>query len=298
MSAPDAITLLRSLCTAEGGFGLWTFDLWITAPLALSAVLYASGTVRLWRHAGIGRGIGGWQAGCYGAGWLVLFAALVSPIHRWGEGLFAIHMIEHELVMAVAAPLIVLARPGGAVAWALPAASRHRLAIALRRLGLRSAWRTATRPLLATVAHGVAIWAWHAPPLFEAAVVNVALHRLQHVSFLVTGLLFWWSLVRRRNAGVAAAHLLATMLHTSILGALIALAPRVIYPLQTGGAAAWGLTPIEDQQLAGLLMWIPAGTVYAGAALFCVAQWVRRSDASSVITPAVEMSGTYREAAE
>jgi putative membrane protein len=297
VNPPDALALLRSLCTAEGRVGLWTFDLWITAPSALSALLYIGGTARLWRHAGIGRGIGLWQAGCYAAGWLVLAAALVSPIHRWGGELFTIHMIEHELVMAAAAPLVVLARPGAAFAWALPMVLRRHLGLALRQSGLRLVWRIANRPLVATVAHGAAIWAWHAPPLFEAALANVLLHRLQHISFFVTGVLFWWALVRRRNHGIAAAHLFATMLHTSILGALIALAPRVLYRLQTGGAEAWGLTPLQDQQLAGLLMWIPAGTVYAGAALFCIAQWVRRSDAAGFTSRPLPANGGYGAAA-
>ena len=115
--------------------------------------------------------------------------------------------------------------------------------------------------------HGVAIWAWHAPILFDAAVTNIVLHRLQHLSFLLTAIVFWWSVLRNSNAGLAAWHLFVTMLHTSVLGALMALAPRVLYQAQTATAAAWGLTPLEDQQLAGIIMWVPAGTIYAGAAL-------------------------------
>ena len=83
VSAPDAAILLRWLCTSEGSVGLWTLDLWITLPLVLSGTLYASGIIRLWRHARAGRGIGFAQVGCYAAGWLVLAGALVSPIHRW-----------------------------------------------------------------------------------------------------------------------------------------------------------------------------------------------------------------------
>ena len=173
-------------------------------PLLLSAGIYATGVTRLWSHAGLGRGVHAWQAGCYGAGWFVLVLALVSPVHKWGTGLFSIHMLEHELVMAIAAPLLVSGRPGAAFAWALPARLRRTLPAMLRHSGLRSAWGRLTRPVAATVIHGVAIWVWHIPPLFDAAVTDAGLHRLQHVSFLMTGLLFWWALVRRRNAGVAA----------------------------------------------------------------------------------------------
>ena len=77
-------------------------------------------------------------------------------------------------------------------------------------------------------------------------------------------MLFWWSVLRRSESGAGAWHLFITMLHTSALGALMALAPRVLYQAQTASALAFGLTPLQDQQLAGLIMWVPAGTIYAG----------------------------------
>ncbi|HEX3990665.1 MAG TPA: cytochrome c oxidase assembly protein, partial [Acetobacteraceae bacterium] len=135
--------------------------------------------------------------------------------------------------------------------------------------------------------HGVAIWAWHAPAFFDAALANVVFHRLQHLSFLATAVLFWWSVLRRSNAGVAAWHLFITMLHTSVLGALMALAPRVLYEVQTAAAADWGLTPLEDQQLAGIIMWVPAGTVYAGAVLALTTVWIRHSGRTGRVTDAV-----------
>ena len=105
-------------------------------------------------------------------------------------------------------------------------------------------------------------------------------------AFLVTALLFWWSLLRR-SPGAAAGGLVLTMLHTSLLGALLALAPRVLYPAQTAAARLWGLSPLEDQQLAGLLMWVPAGTVYAGAALWFAARWIRGSGPNGRMSDAV-----------
>jgi len=287
-----AVSFVQSICGEAAG--QWTFDLWITLLLLLSAALYATGVARLWNHAGVGRGIHSLQAGCYGTGWLVLVLALVSPIHRWGTGLFSIHMVEHELVMAIAAPLLALGRPGAAFAWALPASLRRVSPLLLRRSGLHVAWMGLTRPVTATLVHGVAIWAWHVPPLFDAAVTNVGLHRIQHVSFLGTGLLFWWALMRCRNAGVAAAHLFVTMLHTSILGAIVALAPHVLYRLQTERAADWGMTPLQDQQLAGLIMWIPAGLVYAGAAMLFFAAWVKRSGVGSLLVTNVGLSDATR----
>jgi putative membrane protein len=255
----------------------WTFDPWIVAPLSISAAVYALGAWHLARRSDLRRR--GWEHLCYIAGWLALVAALVSPLHWLGEHLFTFHMIEHEIVMAVAAPLLVIARPLGPLLWALPKSSRLRFAALAQSRSWRTGWTALTRPLTATTLHGVAIWIWHLPALFDAAVESDVLHRLQHLSFFVTALLFWWALVRRAKAGVAVGHLFVTMVHTGVLGALMALAPRVLYTVQTQHALDWGLTPLEDQQLAGLIMWVPAGTVYAGAALAFAAHWIRRSRA-------------------
>jgi putative membrane protein len=266
----------------------WTFDSWVLTPLLVSASLYAVGVFVLWRRAGWGRGIQPWQVTAYVFGWLALTTALVSPLHWLGEHLFTFHMIEHEIVMALAAPLIAVARPFGGLLWGLPKRFRIGLGLLLRTRPAAQLWRFLTRPLNATALHGVAIWIWHAPLLFDAAVTHVSMHRLQHLSFLLTALLFWWSLIRRAEYGVAVVHLFVTMLHTSILGALMALAPRVLYQTQTADALHWGLTPLEDQQLAGVMMWVPAGTVYAGAALAFAALWISQSDKPIVSGGAIE----------
>lgn len=260
---------------AEGGSG-WTFDPWIVTPLIAFGVLYVAGALVLHMRS---RRQGGrtWRVALYCGGWLSLAGSLVSPLHRLGEHLFTFHMIEHEIIMAVSAPLLVLANPIGPLLWSLP----HRLRImagrAMRRDRVGAVWRWLSDGTVATVLHGIAIWAWHAPVLFDAAVTNVAVHRLQHLSFFVSAVLFWWAVFRRSEAGAAAWHVFITMLHTSVLGALMALAPRVLYGAQTATATAWGLTPLEDQQLAGLLMWIPAGTIYAGAALALAMVWIKQT---------------------
>ena len=269
--------LLPSTASAHAEDGVWTFDPWVVTPLLVAGSLYTYGLAALWRRAGIGRGIRRWQAGCYMAGWLLLAVTLVSPLHWLGEQLFTAHMIEHELIMAVAAPLLALARPVGAFLWAFPLSLRQRLGQVGRLSWLRSGWSVVTAPVPATTWHGAVIWFWHAPVLFDDAVAHVNLHRLQHLSFLLSALAFWWALVRRAERGAAVLHLFVTMVHTTILGALLVLVPRVLYPGQTASAPYWHLTPLQDQQLAGLTMWVPAGTVYAGAALAFAALWVRRS---------------------
>jgi cytochrome c oxidase assembly factor CtaG len=268
---------------AHHGAQYWTLDPWVLLLIALAAVLYMRGLSVLWRKAGVGSGVRLWQAACFAGGWLTLFLALVSPVHWLGERLFSVHMIEHELVMAVAAPLLSLARPIGAFLWALPRTLRHAIGAIARRSTVVRGWRHCVDPLTATALHGIAIWLWHIPALFDAAVQYPAMHRLQHMSFFVTALLFWWALVRRplHDYGAAALHVAATMIHTSLLGVLLTLSPRLLYAPRLDYVAAWGLSPLEDQQLAGLIMWIPAGLIYAAAALAFAGLWVAHSGGSA-----------------
>jgi putative membrane protein len=262
----------------------WTWDAWIVLPLLSSIVLYSIGIVRLWRRAGAGRGVRVWQAVCFATAWLLLVAALVAPLHWLGERLFTAHMVEHEILMVLAAPLLVVARPIGAILWAMPARWRRASGAVTQLRGMAVAWRWLTDPLIATVLHGVGLWAWHIPALYEAALASGRLHWLQHLSFFATALLFWWSLLRgrarERGYGAAVIYLFATSLHTGFLGILLALARQPLYPVQTRTALEWGLTPLEDQQLAGLIMWVPAGLIYAAAALVLAGLWIARSGAS------------------
>lgn len=264
----------------------WTSDLKVIAPLYISAILFLVGTVRLWRRAGHGRGVRRWQVACFWSGWTVLALALLSPLHWLGERLFTAHMVEHELLMVIAAPLLVLARPGSTMLWAFPGPWRPLIGGVTRLPVLGTTWRFVRAPFPATLLHGVALWAWHMPGLYDRVLENALAHWLQHLSFLLSALLFWWALlygsVRSRGYGASFLYLFVTSLHTGLLGVLLTVSPRLWYPRQVAAAAEWGLTPLEDQQLAGLVMWVPAGLVYAAAALTLVALWIRRSGPEAV----------------
>lgn len=275
----------------------WSVEPWVLVPLALSALLYGSGLARLWRRAGIGRGIRPWQAASFAAGWLALAAALVTPLDALGSRLFAAHMVQHELLMVVAAPLLVLGRPLAAWTWAFAASQRRGIGAATRWRWLAVAWGGITRPVIAWALHATALWAWHVPVLFEAALRHEAVHILQHTTFLGTALLFWWAVLggdpRSPRGGFALAYLFTTMMHTGTLGALLTFAPTAWYPayLQAGGA--FGLTPVEDQQLGGLIMWVPGGIAYIVAGLALVGRLLARPDLTpaSAARPALPRSG-------
>ncbi len=257
----------------------WTWDPLVVAGLGAGSWLYGRGVRRMWRHAGVGHGVRPWQVAAYAGGIAAVVLALLSPLDGLADALFAAHMSQHALLMLVAAPLLVLARPLAASMWALPPRWRERAAVLFRP---RGAWRVLTAPLVVLVVHAVTIWVWHIPSMFVAALRDDTVHAVQHLTFFLTAALFWWAVVHGRYGrigyGLSVLFVFATAVQSSILGALAAIAQRVWYPEQSEQAAAWGLTPLEDQQLAGIIMWVPSGAIFVvvGVALF--AAWLGESE--------------------
>jgi putative membrane protein len=250
--------------------GAWNPAPWTVAPLVLAAWLYARGVRALRRRTGGGTVVTGGQVAAYTIALVALLVALVSPLDALSAALFSAHMVQHQLLILVAAPLLVLAAPLVPLLWALPPRWRRALGRAWRwRPWVAVAWRAATAPLIAVALHVGTVSAWHVPRAYEAALGSEVLHVAEHVTFFTTALLFWWSLIHagRGGAGHAMAFiaLFGATLGLTALGALITLAPAAWYPAHAAGAAAWGLTALEDQQLAGLIMRV-GGLVYVGAA--------------------------------
>jgi putative membrane protein len=255
----------------------WTWSAGITAPLLATLVLYLIGWRRLRRRSSLP--LRNTQAAVFLLGWLVLTLALVSPLHALGERSFAAHMFEHELLMLVAAPLLVLGRPLGTLLWAWPAPLR-RFFGGLSRGGVGGVWRALADPIVSTLLQAAVLWLWHAPALFDLALRNEGWHALQHLAFIVSALFFWTSMLDgtrlRQRPLVAVGGLFATSVVSGALGALMAFAHSPWYARYAElGLAPLGLTPTEDQQLAGLLMWVPGGVVHAAAALWILARLVR-----------------------
>ena len=267
----------------------WSLEPWVLVLLALSAGWYALGVQRLWRNAGVGRGISRLQTAAFAGGWLALVLALVSPLDALGARLFSAHMLQHEVLMLLAAPLLVLGRPLAAWTWAFTPVQRQVVGRWTRVRWWTATWALLTDPLAAWALHALALWLWHVPSWFEAALHNEGLHALQHASFLGTALLFWWSALgvdaRSRTSGFAMLYLFTTMLHTGALGALLTLAPTPWYPSYAASTGALGLDPVEDQQLGGLVMWVPGSLAYLVAGLAVVARLLARPGISPTPTP-------------
>ena len=265
--------------------GLWTTWSWepgIIVSLALSAWLYTRGVRALWRGSVVGRGVRRWQASAFAAGWLALVVALVSPLHPLGAVLFSAHMAQHEILMLVAAPLLVLGKPLLPFLWGLPPLWRRRVGGWGKTLGRQKGWQMLTTPLVAWAVHAGVLWGWHVPSLFQATLANELIHTAQHLSFLLSALLFWWALLQNAPGimgyGAAVLYVFTTSIHSGALGALLTFSSTLWYPAYARTTAAWGLSPLEDQQLGGLIMWIPAGSVYVIAGLMLFAGWLRQAD--------------------
>jgi putative membrane protein len=219
-----------------------------------------------------------WRIAAFAGGWAFLALALVSPIHALGEALFSVHMTQHEILMLVAAPLLVLGSPIAPVLRAFPPAGARGFARVFHRSGASWLARTLRAPLVAWAFHAAVLWAWHVPALFQAALESEAAHAAQHVSFLGSALVFWWALLHGRGRaldyGVAVLYLFTTALHSGLLGALLTFSTTVWYPGYASRVGS-GLTPLEDQQLGGLIMWVPACSLYLVIALVLLARWMR-----------------------
>ena len=296
----------------------WPLEPGVLIPLAVSAALYYAGLWKLYRRSGAGHGIKGWEAWSFTFGWLSLFVALATPLHPLGSYLFSAHMAQHEILMLVAAPLLVLGKPLIAMLHAIPRSWANRLAAACKARAIAGPWHALTNPVAAWLLHGAVLWVWHLPVLFQATLTNDFIHALQHTSFLGSALLFWHALVQSRTRlpagnwepgtgssgpvtssaalgyGLAVLYMFTTALHSGALGALLTFTRTLWYPAYAHTTQQFGLTPQEDQQLGGLIMWIPACSIYILAGLGLFAAYLRESErrlarpGTPVLAPALQ----------
>lgn len=179
----------------------------------------------------------------------VLTVAFVSPLCALSAALFSARVVHHILLVAVAAPLLALALP-----------ARGRVGIAV--------------PFVASTA---VLWAWHLPAAYDAALANVPLYWLMQLSLLGSALLFWRAVLAEGRSPVdRLAFVVAAFAQMGLLGALLTFAPGPLYAAHGFAPLAWGLTPLEDQALGGIIMWVPAGIPYAVAAIWIARRsWAR-----------------------
>jgi cytochrome c oxidase assembly factor CtaG len=227
----------------------------------------------------------------------VLGAGIVSPIDALADTLLSVHMVQHLILLMVAPPLLVYGRPGLVTFLGLPASSRAGLGGLGARRRLRQAGTVVLNPLVVLVATVAALWGWHLPGPYQAAITHPALHAVEHLTFLVSALAFWALVIdpgprRRLGYGPAILLVFATMLAGAALGALITFSSTVLYPLYGAGARLWGTTPLADQQVAGALMWIPPGAVLFLTVIVLALRWFEDVDRRVRAAESAVVTGT------
>jgi putative membrane protein len=253
----------------------------VVVGLLVPSLVYAWGVRRVWRDAGKGRGVSRGQAILFASGIAVLIAALLSPLDVRADESFSAHMVQHLLIICIAAPLLVLGAPGVAFLWALPRSARASVG---RWWGQRRSLRTVLAilgiPAVGWTLHLLALGFWHVPGPYDWALTHEGVHAAEHISFLITACLFWWIIlpgVGGRRLGYGAGVLYVTAMGTimGLYAAVLTFAPHVWYAPYAARGAAASATALADQQLAGVIMWIPTSLVYLGAALWCFVEWLK-----------------------
>jgi cytochrome c oxidase assembly factor CtaG len=245
---------------------------WEVAPEAL-VVLSAIGTVyvRGWRpyHRRVPARFPEWRMWTFLAGLLAVWLAAASPADTLAEELLSAHMVQHILLLTVAPPLLLLGSPLLPLVHGLPAIARRQIVRPLsHQRWLRRIAHELTHPAVALVVSSVILWAWHVPALYDLALRVPAVHIAEHAVFFGGGVLFWWPVVepwpsrRRWHRGAIIPYLLAADVQNTILAAILTFSDRVLYPWYDGAPRVGGLTPLQDQMLAGVLMWVPMSLVY------------------------------------
>ena len=262
----------------------WNWDPVVWLVVLLPAVAY----VALWRRAGRRDLAARWRRRSFLAGVAALAVALLSPLDAMGESLASAHMVQHLLLTTVAAPLLVLGVRWRVLVGGVPVAVRRRTATWRTTSVGRTGRAVLAHPVAAGLPFVAALWLWHAEGPYGAALDSSFVHAVEHACFLVTALLSWAAILarsRRRSAapGMAVLVLFGLAMVSGLLGLLLTFARTPWYPAYAETTEAWGLTPLEDQQLAGVIMWVPGGGAYLIAALALVALWIR-TPADPVLT--------------
>jgi len=265
----------------QSAFESWSLPVPITFALLLTACIYARGWIRL-RSAFAGV-TSAWRLVAFMSGLATVWIAAGSPLAALDDALLSIHMVQHILLMAIAPPLILLGAP------ALPLLHgfsqrfvRSMLGPLFRSTVLQRLGRTATHPVFAWLAATLALLVWHFPAAFELGLRSAWWHEVEHASFFVTGLLFWWPVVQpwpsvaRWPRWSIPVYLFLATLPCDTLSAFLAFCDRVVYPSYLSAPRLLSVSPLQDQECAGALMWACATFSYLIPAVVVTIQILSR----------------------
>jgi putative membrane protein len=262
----------------------WSWDPLILLSVGVVAIVYARGLRRIRRRTR--RAAPDlWRAWAFGGGLAILIVALQSPISTYDNSLFSMHMLQHMLLVLGAAPLLLIGAPLLPLLWGLPNQERRGVGRLLSRNGpLHTLGHRITQPLVAEVLFLSTLACWHVPVLYDAAQGRSITHNLEHALLLGTAALFWWPLVpptgasKRMSRGLGVVYLAAAAVEGTVIGALLTFSSEPLYTTYGLAPRITELSVLQDQQLAGLIMWVPSGLVYLSAILVQIGLLLRSDE--------------------
>jgi putative membrane protein len=268
----------------------WDLRLEILLPLLAAGAFYGRGWHRL-RQRGSKRLATRWRLVAFVGGLLTIVVSLLSAIDSFSADLFLMHMIQHLLLIMVAAPLIMVANPFPILLWGVPRGRELGLALFGRGARFAEGLRKATGPGITWLVFVACLWGWHDPGAYDAALKSDLVHDVEHLSFYVTALLFWWHVTQSGprvhgslSPGARIAYTLSVVPANMIAGIAISFSSEPLYEHYLTVPRVWGLTALEDQQLGGTIMWIPGSMMYLLAAIVLIGAWMRQQEQQAATT--------------
>ena len=263
----------------------WSWRPEIILSLVLAATIHLMGRWRLKQRGG-GEVIAPWRTVAYLGGLAVLWLALMSPIDVLSSQYFFMHMIQHLLLVMIAAPLLLIGNPMPIMLWGLPSTLRMEIGRWLRPgATFRRVVAAVTTPGLVWLYFVIAVVGWHDPNAYGATLESDIVHDLEHLSFFGTAILFWWHVIgvaprlhKKLSKGVRIGYTIAAVVPNAITGIVISFASEPIYTYYETVPRLGSMTVMQDQMLAGTIMWIPGSMMYLLAALILVARVVREEE--------------------
>ncbi len=285
LSLPFLMTLLHGYY--DGPFFLaWSFDPFITTSLLAASTAY----LWAWRRVRDSSSFQppSWWAWAYAGGIFSLAFSLLGPLETYNEQLFSLHMTQHLVIMQVATPLLLLGRPAHLILRALPPRTTKRtVGMIFGKSNIRYAIIAITGPIIAFLLFSLNLGIWHLPNFYDAALNNAWIHHAQHLLFAGFSLLYWWPIIdpiprhHRLPEVWAIGSIFLSMMIGSGIGAILTLSGSVLYPFYLEAANPWGWSPLVDQQIGGLIMWVGSFLLYAGVGIWLAAKFLKHDEANA-----------------
>ena len=266
-------------------------DVWMAWNLDPSLIIGLAGVAWAYRRGRTSALRDRWRDRAFAGGLVALFVALLSPLEAMSDALASAHMVQHVLLILVAAPLLAFSAPSSTLLRAMPRRLVSTGGRWRRRLQLGPTVRRVLRtPVVVWLLYVGTLWSWHSAALYDAAAGRDLLHSLEHLSFLGTAWLFWSVVIGTRQKS-SSAHgqgvllVFAVTIPSIYLSLLMTFADAPWYDTYLATAPLWGLDPLADQQLAGVIMWIPSNLVYVVVALALFVSWIRSTEDHAKVQP-------------